>query len=132
MDPPGSPGGGDSPGAVGQHESPGGGSPPDSVESVVCEFRGRLGSDESQAGSGDSSSYDGGSPPATPPRSPRSAESAEDLDGISPESLERALLGSESVGNEPEASVGTSSPAGTPTEHLAPLVSCLTTATSSR
>ncbi|KAE8880590.1 hypothetical protein PF005_g23781 [Phytophthora fragariae] len=98
---PGSPGGGDSPGDVGQPGSPAGGSPPSSGDGGSPSPPGSDGdehSDGSSGGVGDSSAVSdaGGSPPVTPPHSQQPAAPSRDLHDLSPDSLERAMFGSES------------------------------------
>ncbi|KAE9296993.1 hypothetical protein PR003_g23616 [Phytophthora rubi] len=98
---PGSPGGGDSPGDVGQPGSPAGGSPPSSGDGGSPSPPGSDGdehSDGSSGGSGDSPAVSdaGGPPPVTPPHSQQPAAPSRDLDDLSPDSLERAMFGSES------------------------------------
>ncbi|KAE9188237.1 hypothetical protein PF005_g20141 [Phytophthora fragariae] len=85
-------------------------------------------SGESSGGSGGSSvaSDTGGSPPATPPRLPQPAASSQNFDDLSPDTLERAMFGSES---EEE---GSSPPAGSASQaSFTPTTSSPGSATSS-
>ncbi|KAE9169849.1 hypothetical protein PF005_g27792 [Phytophthora fragariae] len=94
-------GGVGSPGDADQPGSPAGGSPPSSGDHGSPPS---SGSDDNRQPDGSSSESDhssaasdaGGSPPATPPRSPQPAASPPKFDDLSPESLERAMFGSES------------------------------------
>ncbi|KAE8966740.1 hypothetical protein PR003_g30573 [Phytophthora rubi] len=94
-------GGVGSPGDADQPGSPAGGSPPSSDDDGSPPS---SGSDDNRQPDGSSSESDhssaasdaGGSPPATPPRSPQPAASPPKFDDLSPESLERAMFGSES------------------------------------
>ncbi|KAE8907386.1 hypothetical protein PF005_g30101 [Phytophthora fragariae] len=98
---PGSPDGGESPSDAGQPGSPAGGSPPSSGDDGSPSPPGSDGdehSDESSGESGDSTAASdaGGSFPVAPPHSQQTAASSRNLDDLSPDSLERAMFGSES------------------------------------
>ncbi|KAE9162904.1 hypothetical protein PF005_g30663 [Phytophthora fragariae] len=104
-------GGDGSPGDVDQPGSPAGGSPPSSDDGGSPPS---SGSDDDGQPDGSSSEPDhssaasdaGGSPPTTPPRPQQPAASPSKIDDLSPESLERAMFGSESEEDSPPVPSG--------------------------
>ncbi|KAE8972680.1 hypothetical protein PR001_g26535 [Phytophthora rubi] len=109
-------GGDGSPGDMDQPGSPAGGSPPSSGDDGSPP---PSGSDDNGQPDGSSSGSDhssaasdaSGSPPTTPPRSQQPAASPSKFDDLSPESLERAMFGSESEEDSPPAPSGAASQA---------------------
>ncbi|KAE8952489.1 hypothetical protein PR001_g33275, partial [Phytophthora rubi] len=108
---PGSPDGGESPGDAGQPGSPAGGSPPSSGDDGSPSPPGSDGDEHSDGSSGESgdstaASDAGGSSPVAPPHSQQTAASSRNLDDLSPDSLERAMFGSESEGESSSLPAG--------------------------
>ncbi|KAE8983796.1 hypothetical protein PR001_g23358 [Phytophthora rubi] len=104
-------GGDGSPGDVDQPGSPAGGSPPSSGDggsppSSGSDNDGQPDGSSSESDHSSAASDAGGSPPTTPPHSQQPAASPLKFDDLSPESLERAMFGSESEEDSPPAPSG--------------------------
>ncbi|KAE8961903.1 hypothetical protein PR001_g29891, partial [Phytophthora rubi] len=109
-------GGDGSPGDVDQPGSPAGESPPSSGDggsppSSGSDDDGQPDGSSNESDHSSAASDAGGSPPTTPPRSQQPAASPSKFDDLSPESLERAMFGSESEEDSPPVPSGAASQA---------------------